>query len=268
MVIILVAVFVVMLAMNGALFYVLFTAVKSTKKQVNSCFVKELEDYNDYLNEKKEESKQQELEKKELKKEVDNLQGVIQSLQTSSFYAPRPIPQDLFIPTARYMDNEFFEYHRMVNERMGNVDYMDVVKRIQETYNYDGNRERYDIASKILEFLDVDTAYEICTLEPEMQAKVLEENLNEKELLLLQEYASGIEDIEDFDVLDFRTFIREIRTNEDPVTYVRTGHEENTLFDETEELQHEYDDNISEGVKIIFQNRVYDYSIYRLRSGK
>ena len=57
MTIILAIVFIIMVVMNGALFYVLCSAVSATKKQVSACFVQELEDYNDFLNERKAEER-------------------------------------------------------------------------------------------------------------------------------------------------------------------------------------------------------------------
>lgn len=70
MVIILGIVFAVMVVMNGALFYVLYSAATVTKKQVSSCFVKELEDYNGYLKEKKLESQELENKKEALNREI------------------------------------------------------------------------------------------------------------------------------------------------------------------------------------------------------
>jgi len=64
MIIILTVVFILMVVMNGALFYVLYSAASTTKKQVSFNFVKELEDYNGYLKGKEQESRQLE-EKKE-----------------------------------------------------------------------------------------------------------------------------------------------------------------------------------------------------------
>ena len=76
-----------------------------------------------------------------------------------------------------------------------------------------------------------------------------------------------------FDVLGFRTFIREIRTEQDTKMYIRTGDKVvsddlKKMVEEDEDLVFQPDANISEGLKIIYQNQSFDFSIYRLRSRK
>lgn len=271
MAVILGVVLAVMLIMNGALLYVLRTAVLSTRKQVEACFVQELEDYNDFLQEKTGESRQIEKKKKELKREIEELEGVVLSLKTSPFYAPRPIARELFIPTARYIDNEFFDNHKRVNDLMKDMDYLEIVEKIQEQNAYQGNRKDYDTACRLLEFLNMEMSYELCTLSSVVQLEILRMVLSGGEKKMLERYLLTVPEEEDFDVLKFRTFVREIRTAQDPRMYIRTGEETEEIMEPLEsdvELIHQYDENISEGLKIIYQNQSYDFSIYRLRSRK
>lgn len=268
MVIILGIVFAVMVVMNGALFYVLYSAATVTKRQVSSCFVKELEDYNGYLQEKKQESRELEDKKKELNREITSLEGVVLSLKTSPFYAPRPVSRELFIPTARYIDNEFFDNHKRVNDMMKGVDQDQIIADIRSRHAYTGNREDYDTACRLLEFLEMETSYELCTIPPEEQLKTLSEALKDRELKFLERFLETLGEDEDFDVLNFRTFIREIRTAQDPKMYIRTGDPHRGDGNRDEDLVYQYDANISEGLKIIYQNQSYDFSIYRLRSKK
>lgn len=268
MVIILGIVFIIMVVMNGALFYVLYSAVTVTKKQVSSCFVRELEDYNGFLEEKEQESRRLEEKREELKKEISSLEGVVLSLKTSPFYAPRPVSRELFIPTARYIDNEFFDNHKRVNDMMKGVDKNEIIKEIRERHAYTGNREDYNTACRLLEFLEMDTSYELCTIPPEEQLKTLAEALKDRELEFLGRFLETLGEDEEFDVLNFRTFIREIRTAQDPKMYIRTGDMEEGAQNTDEDLVYQYDANISEGLKIIYQNQSYDFSIYRLRSKK
>jgi len=267
MAIILGVVFVVMLVMNGALFYVLATACAATKRQVDACFVQELEAYDEFLDEKKEEGKRLEAERDEIQDKIRSMEGVMLSLKTSPFYAPRPISRELYVPTARYIDNEFFDNHKLVNDKMKDVDQMGIVREIRRRNRYRGDREEYESADRLLKFLGMETAYELCTIQPEEQVAVLRENLEGREAELLERYLKELSEEQDFDVLDFRTYVREIHTLQDPNMYIRTGRKEVSVTLE-ENLVHQYDSNISEGLKIIYQNRVFDFSIYRLRSRK
>lgn len=268
MTVILGVVLAVMVIMNGAMFYVLRTAALTTKRQVESCFVQELEDYNDYLQEKEDENRKINEKKNSLNKEIQEMEGVVLSLKTSPFYAPRPIARELFIPTARYIDNEFFDNHKRVNDMLRDMDYQEIVDRIEEKYEYRGNLQDYSTACSLLEFLGMDMTYELSTVPPDTQLLVLRAAFQGEELKMLEAFIESLPEEEDFDVLDFRTYIREIRTAQDPRMYIRTGREELEGVEAEEGLVHQYDGNISEGLKIIYQNQSFDFSIYRLRSKK
>ena len=268
MTIILGIVLAVMVVMNGALFYVLRTAVHSTKKQVESCFVRELEDYNDFLSERAKESRQSEQQRDHLQKEIENLEGVMLSLKTSPFYAPRPISRELFIPTARYVDDEFFDNHKRVNDMMKGMDWVEVIEKIQNEREYSGNKKDYDAACGILRMLNMDALYELCTLSPHVQLEILQLVLENEGKDILNRFLSSLLEENEFDVLKFRSFVREIRTLQDPVMYIRTGEEEMEELESEVELVRQFDKNISEGFKVVYQNKSYDFSIYRLRSKK
>lgn len=269
MAVILGVVLAVMVVMNGAMFYVLRSAAHATKRQVEACFVRELESYNSFLDKRQQENKKIEEKKGKLKEEIREMEGVVLSLKTSPFYAPRPIARELFIPTARYIDNEFFDNHKIVNDMMQEMDYQEIVDEIWKKYAYKGDLDEYETACRILDILTMDVVYELCTVPAETQLLVLRAILLQKsEGAMLKRYLQTLPGEEDFDVLDFRTFVREIRTAQDPTMYVRTGDEELTGVEEEEYLVHQHDENISEGLKIIYQNQSYDFSIYRLRSRK
>lgn len=258
----------VMFLMNGALFYVLRTAVLSTRRQVEACFVRELEAYNGFLQDKMGESRQIEEERNRLKKEINELEGVILSLKTSPFYAPRPIARELFIPVSRYIDNSFFDNHKRVNDMMKSMDYQEIIEKIQKEHSYQGNRRDYDTACRLLAFLNMEMSYELCTISPDAQLETLQTALEGEERELLDRFLHSLPEEGQFDVLRFRTFVREIRTAQDPKMYIRTGETSMVLPESEVELVHQYDKNISEGIRIIYQNQSYDFSIYRLRSRK
>lgn len=267
MTIVLATVLAVMLIMNGVMFYVLRMAAMVTRRQVNACFVRELEAYEGFLDEKGEENRQLAEEKKDLQKEISDMQGVMVSLKTSPFYAPRPVPRDLFVPTARYIDNDFFDNHKLVGEQMKSLDKAEVMERIREKNPYAGDRERYESACRFLEGLGTGTLYELVTMDGERQLQALRESAQEPDRELLEEYVREREDAV-FDGLGFVSWLREVRTANDPSMYVRTGEEQEDFSGDGQDVVTQYDGNISEGIKFIHQNMLFDFSIYRLRSSR
>jgi len=272
MVIILGVVFVIMVVMNGALFYALCSAVAATEKQVNACFVRELEDYNSYLEQKEEESRQLYKEKEALQEEIQSMESVIYSLRTSPFYAPKPAVSDAFVPLARHVDKDFFVDHKMVSDAMKEIIPERIVPQICGRHTYAGDLEKYDALCRLQELLTVNTVYELCTVPVEQQLQVLREVLTGVEVEILEQYLSNLEDGQEFDVLKFEIYINELHAALDPKMYIRTG--ENSTYgdiediDVSQELVHQYDDNISDGFNIVYQNQFFDFSFYRLRSRK
>ncbi len=263
-----IAVLLVMAVLNLFLAFIIWQMAAVTRRQVQKNMAGELENSAAALDMKMEELKGLEEEKKKIQGEIDSLEGVVLSLKTSPFYAPRAIARELFIPTARYIDNEFFDNHKLVNDMMKDVDWKKIVENIRSRYIYAGDRERYETACGILENLDMETVYGICTRDPQEQESILEEAFTGRTREMLEEFRSGMGEDEDFDVLKFRTFVREISVEHDPRVYIRTGDRNPARVDDNPDIVYQYDSNISEGLKIIYQNRSFDFSIYRLRSRK
>lgn len=262
------AVLAVMVILNLFMAFVIRQIVVITNRQVRQHVTRELESCTAAVDQKMEEIQEMEREKEKLQSEISSLEGVVMSLKTSPFYAPRPIARELFIPTARYIDNTFFDNHKVVSDMMKGVDQKEIVRNIRERYAYTGNRDDYDTACRLLDFLGVDTAYELCTVSPQLQVASLQEALSGQDRKMLDRFLASLGEDEEFDALSFRTYLKEIRTEQDPVMYIRTGDREMDCSDWGGDLVHQYDSNISEGLKIIYQNQSFDFSIYRLRSKK
>ena len=60
-------------------------------------------------------------------------------------------------------------------------------------------------------------------------------------------------------------FVKKIQKVEDPNVYVSVGENEQDYTEKEKNIVCTVDSNICEGVKIVFQNKVYDYSIYKTR---
>lgn len=262
------AVLAAMVVLNLFMGFVIYQIVLITNRQVKRHVTKELENCTAAVDQKMEEFKQMEQKKEKLQHEISSLEGVVLSLKTSPFYAPKAIDRELFIPTARYIDNTFFDNHKVVSDMMKGVDQREIVRNIRKLHAYTGNREDYDTACRLLDFLAVDTAYELCTVTPKLQIETLREALTGREAEMLEEFLRTLGEDEEFDALNFRTYLREIRTEQDPTMYIRTGDRELDCSQWGQEMVHQYDGNISEGLKVIYQNQSFDFSIYRLRSKK
>ena len=82
---------------------------------------------------------------------------------------------------------------------------------------------------------------------------------------VLEQFVNTLEVDEAFDSMKFYDYVKNIRKIEDPHLYVSVAENEKDYTEEEKNIICSVDGNICEGLKIIFQNKIYDYSIYKTR---
>lgn len=259
-----IAVFVVLIVMIYFMTVSIQIVVEHSTKKVNAYFANKLEEFDQDFGEKIEKLNELEEEKSKLKQDIKALKLDKTNLKTSRFYKPRPIIRDIYIPTARYIDNEFFEDYKMAKNLLV-MDKDDIIRTVMGKFPYNGDIERYTLAKGISDKLSFEATYDIGTLEPRDQLLAIDEILEESEISMLEEYIGTISEWQDFDVLNFERFIDKICADESPILTAYTGEEGLDFTHIDPNIIAQYDDNICEGIRIIYQNRVYDYSIYQSR---
>mgnify|MGYP003446375055 CR=1 FL=1 len=108
-----IAVIVVLLVLIYFMTIMLRSVVSESNQKVNGYFLKNLEMYDSRYKEKVSSLSKINVEYEEVSRELRNMKNEMISYKTSPFYAPRPVPRDIYIPTARYIDNDFFEEYKM-----------------------------------------------------------------------------------------------------------------------------------------------------------
>ena len=103
-----IAVIVVLLVLIYFMTIMLRSVVSESNQKVNGYFLKNLEMYDARYKEKVSSLSKINVEYEDVSRELRNMKNEMISYKTSPFYAPRPVPRDIYIPTARYIDNDFF----------------------------------------------------------------------------------------------------------------------------------------------------------------
>ena len=262
-ILVLAAVLLVMLAMNGLIFYILRTAVRTTEHQVREHFSRELTVFGDTVEEKQRRSMELDSQISDMKKEADDMKEIIDVLKSSPFYRPHKNKGEKLAPLAHYVDRKFFENYRTAKDLMAVLDKKAIVEEVQRQVSYHGDRARYAQLCDLIGTLNFDTVYQLETVPAEEQLQVLDETLKEKQHELFLEYVKGLEKPLNFSVLSFLDWLRLQRSEEDPTLYVYTGEKQDNLDHMASNVKTCYDENICEGVRLVYQNQVYDYSICR-----
>lgn len=262
-VLVLAAVLLTMLAMNGVIFYILRTAVRMTEHQIREHFVRSLNVYEGEIEEKQRQSRELDERLGDLKQEAADMEGIVDVLKNSPFYHPQKREGEKLVPLARYVDKDFFDDYRKAKDLMKELDKEEILKSVQSRLHYNGSLRRYHTIEKLLETLNFNTVYQLETLSSEEQLMILDETLAKEEQEIFLEYVRMLEDPFRFEILSFMDWLRFQKSQEDPVLYVYTGEKDEKLENVGEQVQVCYDQTICEGMRLVYQNQVYDYSICR-----
>lgn len=260
-----IAVIVVLVILIYFMTIMLRSVVSESNQKVNGYFLKNLEMYDTRYKDKVNSLRKIELEHEEVSRELRNMRNEMISYKTSPFYAPRPIARDIYIPTARYIDNDFFEEYKIAKDKLMSINKQEVIDNVIEKVPFTGDIKLYDTVQGILDKLNYDAIYDLCSSTKEDQLQIVKDSLEGEEQKLLLEYIENMEDIDEFEILGFTDFLKHTAWKNDPHVFVSVAENEEDYTNEDRNIVCLVDQNICEGLKIVYQNKVYDYSIYKSR---
>jgi hypothetical protein len=260
-----VAVVIVLLVLIYFMVIVLRSVVSEVNQKVNGYFLKHLENYDEQFENKFTQMKEMNEKEEKMSRTLRSLERELEAYKVSPFYVPRPIPRDIYIPTARYIDNDFFVEYKVTKDKLMSIDKQQVIYNVMDKVPYTGDIDRYNLACEIISDLDFEGMYNLCSVSSSEQMDILKEALTDEKGEMLLQYIDTLDEESQFDSLQFIDYVKTIRTIEDPHVYVSVGENELDYTEEDKKIICSVDSNICEGIKIIFQNKVYDYSIYKTR---
>ena len=125
-----VAAVIVLIVLIYFMIVMLRSVVSEAGHQVNSYFLKNLESYDAQFKEKFKQMNELKEEQETLNREVKSMKSELVSYKTSPFYAPRPLARDVYIPTARYIDNDFFEEYKIAKDKLLSINKQQVINNV------------------------------------------------------------------------------------------------------------------------------------------
>lgn len=260
-----IAVIVVLVVLIYFMTIMLRSVVSESNQKVNGYFLKNLEMYDARYKEKVSSLTKINVEYEDVARELRNMKNEMISYKTSPFYAPRPVPRDIYIPTARYIDNDFFEEYKIAKDKLMSINKQEVIDNVIAKVPFTGDMKIYNTIQGILEKLNFDAVYDLCSCEKQDQLEIIKECLDNEEQKLLLAYIEDMQEIDEFEVLGFIDYLKHTAWKNDPHVFVSVAENEADYSDEKRSIVCNVDQNICEGIKIVYQNKVYDYSIYKSR---
>jgi len=231
----------------------MFLVLKSTVKKINSqtklYFVDKAQEY-DYMIDKKLDKlskiKQEDKEKELNKEEIDN------SINSNNYEFDYKII-DLLNKT-KYQDKNIFEINKMIDEKF-DIDYIGLIKEFLKNIHDDGT---YKFVSDLRKKFDSNTIYQIKILSEQEQMELLKKNLNAKEI---QVYKAYLKITNKHNIDSFIDYLNELVDLNSPTITIYVGNKTENYDHLSNYIKTIYSKDIYKGIKIIYKNKIYDYSL-------
>ena len=231
----------------------MFIVLKSTVKKINSqtklYFVDKAQEY-DYMIDKKLDKLSkinQELKEKELNKEETN-----DSINSNNYEFDYKIID--MLNKTKYQDKNIFEINKLIDENF-DIDYIGILKEFLINIDTD---ESYKFAMDLRNKFNSTTIYQLKILSELEQMELLKKNLNEKEL---QVYKAYLKLNNKHDIDNFIDYLNELVDLNNPNITVYVGNKTENYDHLSKYIKTIYSKDIYKGIKIIYKNKIYDYSL-------
>lgn len=231
------------------MFIILKTTVKKINTQTKLYFVDKLQEY-DYMIDKKEAKLNeinQEIEKKETKGEQSD------TISNRKNYEFDYQIIDLLNKT-KYQDKNIFELNKMIDEKF-NIDYVELIQKFLSNVHDDG---AYQFCLTLREKFTSEEIYRLKVMEEKEQATYLRKFLNEKEYFLYETYLKMNKKTS---IDGFIDYLNELIDLNNPTVLVYVGDKSINYNYLSKYIKTIYSKDIYKGIKIIYKNYIYDYSL-------
>ena len=251
---VLLAIIVVVILLIILSFLFLFT-VKRVNILVKKIFVDKLQEYDFLIDDK--EKKIEELNKniEQKKNEEKDLEDIINKLKIEIEEVDNEVIEVAMPNLADYEDGNLLENYKKIKEGF-NFDYEEKIKFFLKE-NIKNDNPDYNIFVNIRSYFSHNIIYKISTYSSNEQKIIVNGLLNDVEKKLVEDLLNKNK----FNIVKFVNRVDEFIKKCDPKIYVYVSDENinfNYLNDNIVTL---YDDKLTEGFKVEYQGKIYDYSI-------
>lgn len=240
--------FVVIILLVLAMSLILKNTVKTIDDKSKSYFVDKLKQY-DYLIDEKE-KKLSELEE-ELEKRKNGLEENKTREGKPTYDFDNSII-DLLTET-NYLDKNIFAINKKIEEKFI-INYEDLIKDFLSNIKGDN---RYDFCVKLRNKFTPDEIYNIELMLPEERNAYLKKTLNEEEYKVYEIYLASNK----FNMEDFIDYLNKLIELNDPTVVVLVPNDKVNYDYIDKNIKTKVSDGIYKGIKILYRNKVYDFSL-------
>lgn len=247
-------VFIVVSLVIAVLIFLMFLILKKTvgivNDQTKSYFVNKLQGYDDLIQDK--ENKLLEIDNLIKDKEKGIKEEIKESGENPNYVFDSGVI-DLF-NDAKYQDKSILELNRKIDENFV-VNYEELIKDFLVLCD---DKSDYDFCVNLRGKFDSDTIYKLKSLLPDERENELSNMLDKKEYKVYETFKLVTSDntIENFiDYLDQLIMLN------NPQVLILVGNKSENYDHLGDFVKTEYNDRIYRGIKIVYKNKIYDFSL-------
>lgn len=248
-----IAVLAVFVVVNGFVLLILYKIGGFLKTKSKNEFMSKLNVYDEIIDSKINEIKS-------LEKKLDELSGNNKEI-TRIFGSKGNIIGGYNVkPIADYTDSRFFDNYLYLRDSF-KLDYDGIINDFVSNV-LNNNVEQNNIYNDILKKLDFDTKFSLMGKDVNGQIDELNKIFTDEESTVLYGFVNSVSA---FKLSDFIEFIRNNQIINSDVVEIRLSKDLSHIntMETDERINFIIDENILEGLKIIYKNKVYDYSFGR-----
>ena len=244
--------FIISLVVIVLLVVVMSLILKNTVKQVDekskSYFVDKLKEYDSLIDEK--EKKLSDLNE-ELEKKKQGLKDNKEKNEKAGYDFDNSIIN--LLTETNYSDKSIFAINKKIEEKFI-INYEDLIKDFLANTN---DNNGFDFCVKLRSKFTPEEIYKVETMLPDDRDNYLKENLSSDEYKLYRAYLSSNR----FDMDGFIDYLNHLIELNSPIVRILVPNK-NINYDYIDNrIKTEVNGNIYRGIKIIYKNKVYDFSL-------
>lgn len=249
-----VTLFIIVSLIIAFLVFLMFMILKKTvgivNTQTKSYFVNKLQGYDDLIRDK--ENKLQEIDDL-IKDKEKGIKEDNNNKELSKSYAFDTNVIDLLNST-KYQDKNVLELNKIIDENFV-VNYEELVRDFLSLCDEDTN---YDFCLNLRGKFDSDTIYKIKSMMDSDKEDFIKKMLNDKEYKVYEAFKLIVSD---HSIENFIDYLDQLVDLNNPKITILTGNKSENYDHLSEYIETKFNDKIYRGIKIIYRNKVYDFSL-------
>ncbi len=235
------------------LVFVMFFILKGTVRKINSqtklYFVDKLQEYDYMIDQKQEKLNQinQQIKENQVKGEKEDTSTNKGNYEFDYQFI------DLLNKT-KYQDKNIFELNKIIDEKF-DIDYVSLIQHFLGQVKDDG---AYQFCLTLRNKFTSDEVYHLKVMSNQEQQEYMKSFLNEQEYILYETYLKLNKKA---DVDGFMNYLNELLDLNNPNVLIYVGNKSENYDYLSKYVKTIYSKEIYKGIKIIYRNQIYDYSL-------